>query len=406
MRLASLTTLVVCICAAASLRMTRAFRQRRVLSIGDLHGDFEQTSGILRNLGLMNEDGGWSGGGDVLIQTGDIADRGGQELQIYKAFFRLQDEAKANGGEVIMLLGNHELMNLQGDYSHSNATSIVNRTATFGPQGWLGKQLRQRTQMVARIGEKYGFPRAVLYAHAGILPEVAKPLDHRNNSLNAEDAGELGVHSLNVAVRRRLTNRTWTQIRDDNSSFFSETGPLWTRDLASSLGTDICLDLEQSLHVFGATRMVVGHTPQADGKVHHRCHGRLVLGDTMISSAYKQGGHPSAIEVFPTGEAIARYPISLSGHTHKLLPVVENLKEGIVADSVGGGLTPRLRWQLHVLGLDMNETLNTLPSPKEVRKAYHRLSMVHHPDKGGTREEFRDLQVAFEGVLGSLDAVV
>ena len=44
--------------------------QRRIISIGDLHGDFGQTSGILRRLGLTDEEGAWTGGRDVLIQTG------------------------------------------------------------------------------------------------------------------------------------------------------------------------------------------------------------------------------------------------------------------------------------------------------------------------------------------------
>merc|ERR1719253_98135 len=65
----------------------------------------------------MDESGAWTGGGSVLIQTGDVADRGPQELDVYKALFRLQDEAPASGGKVIILLGNHELLNLQGDYT-------------------------------------------------------------------------------------------------------------------------------------------------------------------------------------------------------------------------------------------------------------------------------------------------
>jgi len=154
MRVTSPAIMMICMYVAITLHMTKALVQRRILSIGDLHGDFEQTSGILRNLGLMNEDGGWSGGSDVLVQTGDIADRGTEEIDVYKALFRLQDEAKANGGELIMLLGNHELMNLQGDYSSANSMGIANRTEAFGPQGWLGKELRQRTQVVARIGKK------------------------------------------------------------------------------------------------------------------------------------------------------------------------------------------------------------------------------------------------------------
>lgn len=400
----SMPALMIACLFAAWLVFARAAAQRRIVSIGDLHGDFVQTSGLLRSLGFMDESGAWTGGQDVLIQTGDIADRGHQEMDVYKALFRLQDEALASGGEVILLLGNHELMNLQGDYSSTNfldnagfSGSIADRTEAFGPTGWLGGELRKRTQVAAHIGENYGFTHPVLYVHAGILPAVAEALDHRSNSSSIEGAGQLAVDALNAAVRRRLSNRTWTEIRDDNSSYFAEAGPLWTRRLARSLDSGLCVELEQSLRIFGAMRMVVGHTPQADGKVHQRCRGRLILADTLISSAYEGGGYPSAVEVGPAGQAQAIYPTSLSEQLREALPTVEPLIEDMITDVAGSVLTPQLHWHLLVLGLRPNgsKSVSTLPTMKQVRSAYHRLSLVHHPDKGGTHEEFRALQAAF-----------
>lgn len=399
------------------LHFARASVHRRVLSIGDLHGDFAQTSGILRSLGLMNEAGGWSGGRDVLIQTGDIADRGHQEFDVYRALFRLQDEAPASGGEVIMLLGNHELMNLQGDFTYASSKAgsasedrLANRSDAFGPAGWLGKRLRQRAQVVARIGEEYGFSHPVLYAHAGILPEVAASLDVQSNDSETHQGGQHAADALNAAVRRRLWNKTSSELRGDKDVYFSDAGPMWTRHLARSRDAGLCVELEQSLRVFGATRMVVGHTPQTDGKVHHRCLGRLVLADTIISSAYNGGGHPSAVEVGSRGEAFALYPGESSAHLRIVLPPVDFLVNEKAVNVAGGGLTPQLRWQLKALGLDQDgescesNSASGLPPLKQVRRAYHRLSLVRHPDKGGTHEEFRELQAAFEGVLTALGA--
>lgn len=405
--------------ASCLLLTSASVQRRRILSIGDLHGDYIQASGILRNLGLMDASGGWTGGQDVLIQTGDIADRGQQEMDVYRTLFRLQDEAPASGGEVIMLLGNHELMNLQGDYSYANfldnkglGGSIANRTEAFAPKGWLGEQLRRRSQVVARIGEQYGFTHPVLYAHAGILPAVAESLDHRSKNSCADDAGESAANALNALVRRRLSNRTWDELRDDKDAYFAETGPFWTRRLARSVDTGLCVELEQSLRIFGATRMVVGHTPQVDGKVHHRCLGRLVLADTLISSAYEGGGHPSVIEVGPAGEAFAIYPEGLSDRVHKALPTVDTVMEETVVDVLDGQVTPQFHWHLQVLGLDLRggsldicSSSSELPTMKQVRRAYHRLSLLRHPDKGGTHEEFRELQAAFRGVVHRLGGV-
>eukprot|EP00928_Gymnodinium_smaydae_P090428 TRINITY_DN74224_c0_g1_i1.p1 TRINITY_DN74224_c0_g1~~TRINITY_DN74224_c0_g1_i1.p1 ORF type:complete len:475 (-),score=92.05 TRINITY_DN74224_c0_g1_i1:121-1545(-) len=41
-------------------------------------------------------------------------------------------------------------------------------------------------------------------------------------------------------------------------------------------------------------------------------------------------------------------------------------------------------------------------SPAEIKKAYHKMAMRHHPDKGGDSEHFKDIQKAFE-VLGDPD---
>ena len=65
----------------------------------------------------------WAGGNDVLVQLGDIVDRGNQAREIYELFFKLQDMAPLVGGRVILLLGNHEQMRLQVDhhFEHSHA---------------------------------------------------------------------------------------------------------------------------------------------------------------------------------------------------------------------------------------------------------------------------------------------
>jgi len=87
---------------------------RRVVSIGDLHGDYDQAQLILTRLGLMGKEGEWTGGDTILVQTGDVTDRGDASGPIFKTLFRLQDEAPKAGGEVILLIGNHELMMTRG----------------------------------------------------------------------------------------------------------------------------------------------------------------------------------------------------------------------------------------------------------------------------------------------------
>jgi len=158
--------------------------------------------------------------------------------------------------------------------------------------------------------------------------------------------------------------------------------------------------------------MVVGHTPQLDGKVHHRCRGRLLLADTLISSAYEGGGHSSAVEVGPAGEAFAIYPESDSRPVRAVLPHVEAIPKDILGSDIGSGLVSQLGSHFWVLGLDIKEQIQTIlnaagpqPSLQQVRQAYRRLSLSCHPDRGGTREEFSDLQSAFQGASQQLPAL-
>jgi hypothetical protein len=87
----------------------------RIVAIGDLHGDYDAWQAITRSAGLVDNRGRWSGGATVLVQTGDIVDRGPASRRILDQLMRLQREAPRRGGRVVVLTGNHEAMNLTGD---------------------------------------------------------------------------------------------------------------------------------------------------------------------------------------------------------------------------------------------------------------------------------------------------
>ena len=53
--------------------------------------------------------------GPILVQTGDVTDRGPDSLKIIRDLQRLQREAARAGGRVVVLVGNHEAMNVTGD---------------------------------------------------------------------------------------------------------------------------------------------------------------------------------------------------------------------------------------------------------------------------------------------------
>ena len=87
----------------------------RIVAVGDLHGDYDAWAAIARAAGLVDAKGRWAGGGAVLVQMGDVADRGPDSLKIIRHLMKLQREAAGRGGRVIVLVGNHEAMNMIGD---------------------------------------------------------------------------------------------------------------------------------------------------------------------------------------------------------------------------------------------------------------------------------------------------
>ena len=108
------TVLVATVAAAVAVPEARA-DQPRVVVIGEVSGAANAVSGLLQKLELVDEAGRWSGGDALLVQTGDLVDRGEHVRGALDLFMRLQEEAAAAGGRVVVLMGNHELLNILGE---------------------------------------------------------------------------------------------------------------------------------------------------------------------------------------------------------------------------------------------------------------------------------------------------
>lgn len=83
-----------------------------VYIVGDIHGQLERLTELLRAEGLISSDGAWTGGGAHLWLMGDFLDRGPHGIEALDFVMRLQQEAIEAGGQVDSLLGNHDLLTL------------------------------------------------------------------------------------------------------------------------------------------------------------------------------------------------------------------------------------------------------------------------------------------------------
>jgi hypothetical protein len=317
----------------------------RIVAVGDLHGDFSAWRDILRSASLVDNNGHWTGGDTILIQTGDAVDRGPNSREIIEELMRLQKEAARAHGQLIGMVGNHEAMNLTGDLRYisaadyagytdrrsasrrenvynSNKTAIETAYREKDPQmsGEAIKKAWFETYPLGRIEHQIAWsdqgdigrwvvknPVVVLldgtlFVHGGISPAYL----------------DLSVAEIDARAAAALTARN----TDPAAIINDEQGPLWYRGLAQPLasasgethvartpaqiqpaGED---QLNALLSAYGARRIVVGHTPILSGIGFFRDQ-KLICIDTGISAVY--GGTVSYLDIVdgtPVPHAVAR----------------------------------------------------------------------------------------------------
>lgn len=112
-----LVLLVAALAVAAVLSPHRSLAQAdsRIVAVGDVHGAYDQFVAILTKAGLIDAQHRWAGGKSIFVSTGDYTDRGAQVRQVLDLLMTLEDTARRGGGSAVILLGNHEVINILGD---------------------------------------------------------------------------------------------------------------------------------------------------------------------------------------------------------------------------------------------------------------------------------------------------
>ncbi|XP_057954252.1 shewanella-like protein phosphatase 1 isoform X2 [Malania oleifera] len=279
---------------------------RRIVAVGDLHGDLVQARCALEIAGVLSSDGQdlWTGEETVLIQLGDILDRGEDEIAILSLLRSLDVQARAQGGAVFQVNGNHETMNVEGDFRYvdsgafdecMNFLEYLNDYEDDWEEaliGWVGvsEQWKEDRKMSQNywgswnlVKKQKGFSaRSTLLRPGGPL---ACELARHAVVLKVDDwvfcHGGLLPHHVDYGIERM--NREVSQwMKDDyeiDSSlhipFIATRGydsvvwnRLFSRDISDLEGyqiKQIASILEETLQAVGAKAMVVGHTPQIAG---------------------------------------------------------------------------------------------------------------------------------------------
>lgn len=259
----------------------------RVVAIGDLHADWEGAVRAFRLAGAIDASRHWAGGKLVVVQTGDELDRGPDGRKILDFVATLSDEAERAGGALHALNGNHETMNVAGDFRYvtpegfasfsdfmpegaafaAMPPAVRGRAAAFSPGGPYANKLAERPAIVM-VGD-------TVFVHGGVLPEHVA----------------YGVDAINDEVAEWMRGKR----RAAPASVTSEDSPVWTRAYgAPEVEPGACAMLETALGRLGARRMVVGHTVQQGG-ITAACDAKVFRIDVGIAKYY--GRHVEVLEL-------------------------------------------------------------------------------------------------------------
>lgn len=254
--------------------------KKRIIAIGDLHGDWKALIMCLKIANLIDKDLNWCAqpSDTVVVQLGDQVDRKSRnclqdsdeasELKIFNYLDKLHQQAQVGGGGVYSLLGNHEIMNVMGDMRFTTPLSqkdfghtIEDRIDAFKPGGYMAKRLACTRNIIIKIG-------SFLFVHGGYLPQH----------------NQLSLEQINKIMREYLLGNIYlSQQKYFDDLFLKKSSLLWTRRLSGNKPQ--CGQLNKVFQQLNLNGLVVGHTPQENG-ISSSCQQKLWKIDTGMSGAF------------------------------------------------------------------------------------------------------------------------
>ena len=229
--------------------------------VGDVHGEFDTLTAVLRNASLIDRAGNWSGGRRHLVFLGDLFDRGDDVTRTLWFIYGLERQAEAAGGSVHVVLGNHEIMVLVNDLRYVSEKELAIGESHGIPyaglfdvrRSVLGKWLASKPGLI-RIGR-------VLLAHGGVASAYADySLQAFDDSLAAFMSEEL-FHRWGQPPDSTLSPVVMDSVAADRriDFFFGENSVFWYRgyvqaDTLQAALRDVLARHDSDVHI-------VGHTP-------------------------------------------------------------------------------------------------------------------------------------------------
>lgn len=254
-----------------------------LLAISDIEGNWTAFVSFLQANGVIDRQFNWTFGKSHLVLPGDFVDRGQDVTAVLWLIHRLERQATKNGGQVHFLLGNHEVMNVLGQWKyarpkyHRLTRDISERLEIkhdyrliYGTNAYLGLWLR-RKNTIAQIGN-------YIFVHAGLSPAMLRMSPD--------------ILTINQVIQLHIDQPLYHDPGENQAAnlYLGRKGPLWYRGLVSDYkyypkcSSD---SLNMILDHFKAKSIIVGHTVVDDISADYN--GKVICIDVKHGSTINSG---------------------------------------------------------------------------------------------------------------------
>lgn len=216
----------------------------KIAALSDIHGQYNLAIEILKNNKIIDEALNWSFGKGHLVIVGDIFDRGPKVNEMLWLIYKLEQQAKNQGGYLHFLLGNHEYMVLHKDlrYLHERYLEVskllnLDYDELYGNKTVLGRWLRSKSTILSINNH--------VFVHGGISQDFLSTIGFDIEMINQNMRASIDI------------NKTELKATDFYTNYYGKTGPIWYRGYFTDKLETVVID--DVLSQINSEHIVVGH---------------------------------------------------------------------------------------------------------------------------------------------------
>lgn len=232
----------------------------KLIVMSDIEGNFDGFSSFLINNGIVDKNLNWIFGNGHLVLNGDFVDRGENVPQVLWLIYNLEQEAQKQNGKIHYILGNHEIMNFQGNAFYASKkykriAQLISKNENleiatqflYSDKTELGKWLRSKN-VIEKIGN-------YIFVHAGLSPEILKY--------------RVSISDINGIARGNWDKNLYDEEENNKVENFiaGKKGVYWYRGLAQDYKYYDKIkenELNEILKFYQADKIVFGHSVMED----------------------------------------------------------------------------------------------------------------------------------------------